>query len=154
MISVHSGNLDGSGLAFAIVASRFNGEIVERLVDGAVEAFTANKVDPADLSVWWVPGAFEIPSVCQALLRKRKVQAVVALGCVIRGETDHYQHVSAAAVRGIAQVSREFSTPIMFGVLTCDTMEQALARAGSGVDNHGYSGALAAIQTATLIKQL
>ena len=139
---------------FAIVAARFNVLVVQHLVDGALETLRHHGIADEDLDVIWVPGSFEIPVVAKRLASSGRYAAIVALGAVIRGETDHYEHVSSIAARGISQVALETGVPTIFGVLTCDTLEQALNRAGAKSGNKGADAAQAALQMASLLKQL
>ncbi len=139
---------------FAIVAARFNQLIVDRLVAGAIDAFTRHGVADESLDLVWVPGAFELPSVARKLAGSGQYAAVICLGCVIQGETDHYDYVCSQTASGIAQASMETSVPVIFGVLTCDTLEQAMNRAGGKAGNKGTDAALAAIEMVSLLKQL
>ncbi len=139
---------------FAIVAARFNQLIVDRLVAGTVDAFTRHGVADESLELVWVPGAFELPSVARKLAGSGQYAAVICLGCVIQGETDHYDYVCSQTASGIAQASMETGVPVIFGVLTCDTLEQAMNRAGGKAGNKGTDAALAAIEMVSLLKQL
>ena len=148
------GDFNARGLRFGIVASRFNDFIVDRLVDAAVDTLTKHGVTPCDIEVIRVPGAFETPLAIKKLAATRRFNALIALGCVIRGATPHFDYVAGEASRGIANVSLEHELPIAFGVLTVDTIEQAIERAGTKGGNKGADAALAAIQMATLLKKL
>jgi 6,7-dimethyl-8-ribityllumazine synthase len=148
------GDFNARGLRFGIVASRFNDFIVDRLVDAAVDTLTKHGVTPGDIEVIRVPGAFETPLAIKKLAATRRFNALIALGCVIRGATPHFDYVAGEASRGIANVSLEHELPIAFGVLTVDTIEQAIERAGTKGGNKGADAALAAIQMATLLKKL
>ena len=139
---------------FAIVAARFNQLIVDRLVAGAVDAFTRHGVADESLDLVWVPGSFELPSVATKLASSGHYAAVICLGCVIQGETDHYDYVCSQTASGIAQASMETGVPVIFGVLTCGTLEQAMNRAGGKSGNKGTDAALAAIEMVSLLKQL
>jgi 6,7-dimethyl-8-ribityllumazine synthase len=139
---------------FAIVASKFNHEIVERLVAGANDALRRQGVAEDAIDLVWVPGAFELPLVAQRLAASKKYVAVICLGAVIRGDTDHYDYVCLAATEGILQASLATGIPILFGVLTCDTDEQALDRAGGKAGNKGTDVAAAAMEMVSLLKQL
>ncbi len=143
-----------AGRRIGIVVSRFNANITSRLLAGALEALRAHGAAEEDLTVVYVPGAFELPLAAQQLARKANVQAVICLGAVIRGETPHFEYVSAEAAAGIGAVARECGLPVGFGVITADTMEQALARAGGGASNKGYEAALAALEMADLMERL
>jgi 6,7-dimethyl-8-ribityllumazine synthase len=143
------------GARFAIVVGRFNSSICEHLLEGALETIVRNGGDRAQIEVVRVPGAFEIPLALKQLAASKKFDGLVALGCVIRGDTPHFDYVCNEASRGIAQVGLEFGIPIGFGLLTVDTVEQAQARAGSGTDdNKGVDAALAAIEMVNLMKKL
>jgi 6,7-dimethyl-8-ribityllumazine synthase len=148
------GDFNARGLRFGIVASRFNDFIVDRLVDAAVDTLTKHGVTPSDIEVVRVPGAFETPLALKKLAETRRFSALIALGCVIRGATAHFDYVAGEASSGIAHVSLTQDVPIGFGLLTVDTIEQAIERAGTKGGNKGADAALAAIQMATLFKKL
>ena len=150
----YEGSLSKPFHPFAIVASKFNHEIVEKLVAGAKEALGRHGMGDADIDLAWVPGAFELPLVAQRLAQSKKYGAVICLGAVIRGDTDHYDYVCTAATNGILQAGLATGVPVLFGVLTCDTDEQALDRAGGKDGNKGADVALAAIEMVNLLKQL
>jgi len=153
-IKTIEGDFNARGLRFGIVASRFNDFIVDRLLDAAVATLTKHGVAPADIEVVRVPGAFETPLAIKKLAATRRFNALIALGCVIRGATPHFDYVAGEASRGIAQLSLEHDVPIGFGVLTVDTIEQAIERAGTKGGNKGADAALAALQMATLLKKM
>jgi 6,7-dimethyl-8-ribityllumazine synthase len=138
------------GARFAIVAARFNSFIVERLVDGAIDALKRHGAELANITVVHVPGAWEIPFACARLANSDKLDAVIALGAVIRGSTPHFEHVSNEVSKGVAQVALSSGTPVSFGVLTTDTIEQAIERAGTKAGNKGFDAALAAIELVSL----
>jgi 6,7-dimethyl-8-ribityllumazine synthase len=142
------------GARFAIVAARFNEFIVDRLVDGALDALHRHGVSDDQISLVRVPGAFEIPVACRQLAQSRKVDAIVALGCVIRGATAHFEYVSSAATSGCSQVATSTGVPVIFGVLTTDSIEQAIERAGTKAGNKGAESAVAAIEMASLLRSL
>lgn len=142
------------GARFAIVGSRFNAFIVERLIEGAIDALVRHGADPANLSVVRVPGSWEIPLVCKRLAKSGKLEAVVALGAVIRGATPHFDHVANEVSKGVAQASLESGVPIAFGVLTTDSIEQAVERAGTKAGNKGFDAAVTAIEMVALGKAL
>jgi len=146
--------LAGRGRRFAIVASRFHEEIVERLVDGAREALRRHGVADKDVLVVWVPGAFELPQAALAMARRRIADALVCVGCVIRGETPHFDYVAGEASRGIGEVARLTGLPVTFGVITANTAEQAIERAGGRVGNRGEEAALAALELTGLFETL
>jgi 6,7-dimethyl-8-ribityllumazine synthase len=145
------GRSDGAGLRIGVVAARFNDLIVDRLLDGALMALRSHGVADDDLVVVRVPGAVEVPLLAQALADRDDVDAVVALGCVIRGSTSHYDHVCQMVASGVNRVMLDTSKPVIFGVLTTDTLEQAFDRAGGKLGNKGAEAAVAAIQTATAL---
>jgi 6,7-dimethyl-8-ribityllumazine synthase len=153
-IKVAEGDFNARGLRFGIVASRFNDFIVDRLLDAAVSTLLKHGVAPGDIEVVRVPGAFETPLALQKLAASRRFQALIALGCVIRGGTPHFEYVAGEATRGIGQVSSSSEIPIGFGILTVETIEQAIERAGTKAGNKGADAALAAIQMATVLRQL
>ncbi len=148
------GQYNARGLRFGIVASRFNDFIVERLVAGALETLQKHGAEGADITLVRVPGAFEIPLALKKLAASRKFDALVALGCVIRGATPHFDYVCAAASHGISEVALAQEIPIGFGLLTVDTVDQAVERAGSKAGNKGSDAALTAIEMVTLLRRL
>lgn len=139
---------------FAIVAARFNELVVAPLTAGAVDAFVRHGVADDSIDVIHVPGSFEIPFVANKAATSGKYAAVICLGCIIRGDTDHYDHVAGAATAGIADVARRANVPVIFGVLTCDTLEQALHRAGAKAGNKGYEAATTALEMVSLAAKL
>src|SRR6266508_156387 len=141
-----------SGARFAIVASRFNDFIVDRLIAGAIDALSRHGVDASRITVVRVPGSWELPLVCSKIAAKGKVDAIVALGCVIRGATPHFDHVASEVSKGVASISLSSGVPIAFGVLTTDTIEQAIERAGTKMGNKGWDSALSAIEMVTLLQ--
>lgn len=148
------GSLAGGGVRVAIVASRFNDLVTRRLLDGALDALRRTGVDPDDVAVAWVPGAVEIPLVAQRLAAGGRYDAVITLGAVIRGATSHYDHVCSMVATGVARASADTGVPVVFGVLTTDTIEQALERAGSKAGNKGADAAHVAVEMATLLREL
>ena len=152
MVKKIEGNLDGTGLKIAIVMSRFNEFIVNRLYEGAIDGLTRNGVDEENITQVIVPGSFEIPMVVKKVAKSEKYDAVIALGCVIRGDTPHNIYIAAEVAKGIAQASMRTGVPIIFGVLTPDNIEQAIERAGTKSGNKGFQAAVAAIETANLMK--
>ncbi len=141
-------------MKICIVAARFNEFIVSKLVDGAVDGLVRHDVNKDNIDIMWVPGAFEIPLIAKKAAKSGKYDAIICLGTVIRGETSHYDYVCAEVSKGIAQVSLEAEIPVMFGILTTDTIEQAVVRAGTKAGNKGYDCALGAIEMVNLIKGL
>jgi 6,7-dimethyl-8-ribityllumazine synthase len=148
------GHLTGQGQRFGIIVSRFNDFITARLLDGAVDALVRHGVHQDDITVVKTPGAFEIPLVAKKLAKKKQFNALICLGTVIRGATPHFEYVASEVSKGIAHVSLDSETPIAFGILTTDTIEQAIERAGSKSGNKGWDAALTAIEMAQLIKEI
>ena len=148
------GSLRGRGLRIAIVASRFNQDVTDRLLRGALDALAAHGVADEDTTVVWVPGSFEAPTVARKLATSGRYQAVVCLGAVVKKETAHFEYVAAEAARGIADVGRETGVPTIFGILTTYNHQQALARAGGVQGNRGADAAEAAVRMATLMQEL
>lgn len=153
-MATFEGSLDASSLRLAVVVSRFNELITERLLSGALETAREHAADPERLDTVWVPGAFELPMAARALASTRRYDAIACVGAVIRGETPHFDFVAGEAARGVAQVAADFGIPVTFGVITSDTVEQAQARAGGAVGNKGREAMLAAIEMATLLPTL
>ena len=153
-MTVYEGRLDAAGLRVAIVVSRFNDLITRQLLDGALDCVRRHGGDAEQSVVAWVPGAFEIPLAAQRLAASGKFDAVVCLGAVIRGATAHFEHVAGQTASGIARVALETGVPVSFGVLTTDTIDQALERAGIKGGNKGFDAALAAIEMAQVLKLL
>jgi len=147
------GNLVGTGLRVGIVASRFNELIVSKLVGGALDALKRHGVDEANVELAWVPGAFEIPLIAKKMAESGKYDAVITLGAVIRGSTPHFDYVCSECAKGVASVAIHTGVPTIFGVLTTDTIEQAIERAGTKAGNKGWEAAAAAIEMANLVRQ-
>lgn len=154
MSHLFEGHMNGAGLKIALVSTRWNDFIVERLVAGAKDALTRHGVAESDIDQAVAPGAFEIPFVARKLAETGRYDAIVALGCVIRGATPHFDYVAAEAASGVAAVSREMGTPVAFGVLTVDTIEQAIERAGTKAGNKGAEAALAAMELVNLVRAI
>jgi 6,7-dimethyl-8-ribityllumazine synthase len=150
----YQGHLNATGLRFAIVAARFNETITTSLVSGALDCLRRHGADEASISVVTVPGAFEIPLACQRLAQSGEVDAVIALGAVIRGATPHFDHVAGQCASGVQRAGLDSGIPVIFGVLTTDTIEQAVERAGTKAGNKGFDAALAAIEMVDLMRQL
>jgi len=153
-IKTVEGQLDAKGLKVAILASRFNDFIVDKLVGGAVDALTRHGAAREDLTIVRIPGAFEMPLVAQKLAKSGKYDGLVCLGAVIRGATPHFDFVASECAKGLAQVSMEHGIPLGFGVLTTDNLEQAIERAGSKAGNKGVDAAMAMLETARVLAQL
>jgi len=153
-LAIFEGRLEGEGLSIAIVVSRFNELVTRALLAGAQDGLARHGVEPEGVDVAWVPGSFEIPLAARKLAESGRYQAVVCLGAVIRGETPHFDHVANQASSGIARVALDTGVPVIFGVLTADTLEQAMERAGGKMGNKGYDAAVAAIEMANLMRGL
>jgi 6,7-dimethyl-8-ribityllumazine synthase len=153
-MKVTQANLIATGLKFHIVIGRFNDMIGKQLLEGALDGLLRHGVKEADIQVTWVPGAYEIPLVAKKVAESKKVDAVITLGAVIRGATPHFEYVAGAAARGVADASMATGVPVIFGVLTTNTIEQAIERAGTKAGNNGYSAAITAIEMANTLKQL
>ncbi len=149
-----SGTFEDSQIRVGILASRFNEVIVSKLIDGAADALARHGVDLDTVDLAWVPGAFEIPAAAKKMAESGRYDALICLGAVIRGETDHYEHVATEVTKGIAQVSLSSGIPVLYGVLTTDTVEQALNRAGLKSGNKGFECAMDALEMVSLFKQL
>ena len=148
------GNLDASGLRFAIVVARFNSFVTSKLLEGALDALKRHGADVSTVPVAHVPGAWELPIAVKALADLKKYDAIIALGAVIRGDTPHFDYVAGHAASGLAQVQSESGIPIAFGVLTTNTVEQAVDRAGAKSGNKGFDAAMTAIEMCNLLKQI
>ena len=142
------------GMKVAIVASRFNEIIVNKLLGGAVDGLVRHGVEEENITAAWVPGAFEIPVVAQKLAQSKKYDAVICVGAVIRGDTTHYDYVCTEVSKGVAQVGLSTGVPVLFGIITTENIEQAIARAGSKAGNKGYDCALSAIEMVNLLDQM
>lgn len=151
-MKVFEGNFDGKGLKIAIVASRFNEFITKELIGGAEDTLLRHNINTDDIDLYRVPGAFEIPSVCNKIAKSGKYDAVITLGAVIRGSTPHFDYVAAEVSKGVAAVSMQYNIPVIFGVLTTDTIEQAVERAGTKAGNKGSDAAMAALEMINLYK--
>lgn len=151
---VIQGGMIGSGLRFAIIASRFNELISSKLIDGAKDVLLRHDVRHQDIDIYWTPGAWEQPLVAKEIALSGKYDAIVSIGAVIRGDTTHHEYVSAEASKGLASVGLEHRIPVAFGILTCDNLEQALLRSGSKAGNKGADAALAALETANLLREV
>jgi 6,7-dimethyl-8-ribityllumazine synthase len=154
MPNVKQGELNASGKSFALVVSRFNEFITSKLLSGSVDCLTRHGADDDAIDVYWVPGSYEIPAVARRVAQSERYDAVVCLGAVIRGSTPHFDYVAAEVSKGVAQVAMESRVPVTFGVLTTDTIEQAIERAGTKAGNKGSDAALAAIELADLIAKI
>ena len=154
MANTYTGNLVGTGMRIALASARFNGLLVESLRLGARDALVRHGVSPDDIDEALVPGAFELPLAASRLARTGRYDAVVCLGAVIRGETPHFDYVAGQAAAGIARISLDTGVPVVFGVLTCDTIDQAIQRSGTKAGNKGVDAALAAIEMVDMLRQV
>lgn len=154
MANIFEGHLVSEGLKYGIVVGRFNEFISSKLLSGAQDALLRHGVKAEEIDVAWVPGAFEIPLVAQKMASNDKYDAIITLGAVIRGSTSHYDYVCNEVAKGVAQAAQKTGKPVIFGVLTTDTIEQAVERAGTKSGNKGWDAAISAIEMANLLKQL
>lgn len=154
MGKVIEGKIVAKGMRFGIVASRFNDFISSKLIEGALDALTRAGADEKDITIAKVPGAFEIPLAAKRMARSGKVDAVICLGAVIRGATPHFEYISAEVSKGIATVALETEVPVVFGVITTDTIEQAIERAGTKSGNKGFDAALSAVEMVDLFRKM
>jgi len=154
MVRTINGLLDAKGVRFAVVVSRFNTFISDRLLSGALDALERHGAAMDETTVVWVPGSFEIPAVTQKLALSKKFDAIICLGTLIQGETPHFDHLSSAVTKALGNISLKADMPIINGILTCNTMEQAIDRAGAKTGNKGFDAAVTAIEMAQVFKQL
>ena len=154
MPTTYEGNLIGTELKIGIVVSRFNGFITTKLLDGALDSLKRHGVNLEDVDVFWTPGSFEIPATAKRLAEKGRYDAIVCLGAVIRGATPHFDYVANESAKGIAQVGMNTGIPVIYGVITTDTIEQAIERAGTKAGNKGAEAAVTAIEMANLYRQI
>ncbi len=153
-MKTYEGNLIAKEIKIGIIAARFNEFITSKLLGGAMDALTRHDVNENDIEVCWVPGAFEIPLIADKMAKTGKYDAIIALGAVIRGSTTHYDYVCSEVSKGIASVSLDSGVPVMFGVLTTETIEQAIERAGTKAGNKGFDCAMGAIEMVNLLKNI
>lgn len=153
-MKIYEGKLISHGLKFGIVIARFNEFIGGKLLSGALDALNRHGAEEDNIEIAWVPGSFEIPLTAKKMAKSKKYDAVICLGAVIRGSTPHFDYVSSEVSKGIAHVSLETEIPVVFGVLTTDTIEQAIERAGTKAGNKGFDAAVTAIEMANLFKQI
>lgn len=154
MSNLYEGTLLGKGLKFGVVVSRFNEFITKRLLEGAQDALLRHGVNEGDIDIAWVPGSFEIPLVAKKLAETGKYNAIICLGTVIRGATPHFEYINAEVSKGIARISLDSGLPVSFGIITADTLEQAIERAGAKEGNKGFAAAVDAIEMANLLNKL
>lgn len=152
-MKTYEGKLTSQGLRYGIIIGRFNEFIGNKLLGGALDALKRHGVEESEIEIAWVPGAFEIPLAAKKMVKTKKYDAIICLGAVIRGSTPHFDYVSAEVTKGIASVSLDTETPVIFGVLTTDTIEQAIERAGTKAGNKGYDAAVTAIEMVNLFNQ-
>jgi 6,7-dimethyl-8-ribityllumazine synthase len=148
------GNLLGKGLRFGVVVSRFNEFFSQKLLEGAQDALLRHGVSEEDIDIAWTPGSFEIPLVAQKMAQTKKYHAIICLGAVIRGGTPHFDYIASEVTKGIAKVSLDSGIPVILGVITTDTLEQAVERSGTKAGNKGFDAAVSAIEMANLVKSL
>ena len=154
MSKLFEGVLLGKGLKFGVVISRFNEFITKKLLDGAQDALLRHGVSEEDIDIAWVPGSFEIPLVAKKLAQTKRYDAVICLGSVVRGATPHFEYVAAEVTKGIAKVGLEAGLPVSYGIITADTLEQAIERAGTKAGNKGFDAAVDAIEMANLLRNI
>jgi 6,7-dimethyl-8-ribityllumazine synthase len=154
MAKVIEGNLIAKGKRFCIVASRFNDFITKELISGCQDTLARHGMQNEDLTIAWVPGAFEIPTLAQRLAKSKSYDSIICLGTVIRGSTPHFEYIAAEVAKGVAKVSMDSGMPVIFGVITADTIEQAIERAGSKDGNKGRDAAISAIEMANLLDKV
>ncbi len=152
MSKLYEGMLLGKGLKFGVVVSRFNEFITSKLLEGAQDALLRHGVNQEDIEIAWVPGSFEIPLVAKKLAQTKRYDAVICLGAVIRGGTPHYEYIASEVIKGIAKVGLDTELPVTYGIITADTLEQAIERAGTKMGNKGFEAATTAIEMANLVK--
>jgi len=153
-VKTYEGKLVANGLKFGIIVGRFNEFISSKLLGGAIDGLVRHGAEEADIEVSWVPGAFEIPLIAQKMATSQRFDAIICLGAVIRGSTPHFDYVANEVSKGIAKVSLDTGVPVTFGVLTTETIEQAIERAGTKAGNKGYDSAVTAIEMVNLLKQM
>ena len=154
MGKVYEGKLFGEGLCFGVVVSRFNDFITKRLLEGAQDALQRHGVREEDIEVAWTPGAFEIPLVAKKMAATRKYNAIISLGAVIRGGTPHFEYIASEVTKGVAKVSLEAGVPVIYGIITADSLEEAIERAGTKMGNTGFKAAETALEMANLLQAL
>lgn len=153
-VTEYHGKLDGTGQKHAIVVSRFNELLTTRLLAGALDCLKRHGVADADIAVSWVPGSFEVPYAAQKLAAAKKFDSVICLGALVRGDTPHFEYIAAETTKGIAQISLDTRVPVVYGIITADTLDQALERAGAKAGNKGWQAALSAIELVDLYRQI
>jgi len=154
MSKSYEGNLLGKGLKFGLVVSRFNEFFSKKLLEGAQDALLRHGVNETDIEIAWTPGSFEIPLIAQKMAQSKKYHAVICLGAVVRGGTPHFDYIAAEVTKGIAKINMDTGVPVIYGVITTDTLEQAIERSGTKSGNKGFDAAVSAIEMANLVKAL
>jgi len=154
MVKTFEGRLLAKGFKFGMVVGRFNNFISERLLEGAMDALRRSGAEEEDCSVVWVPGSFEIPLIAKTMAKSGRYDAIICLGCIIRGGTPHHAYIAAEVIKGIASLTLDCEIPVALGVLTTDTIEQAIERAGTKAGNKGFDATMSAIEMANLLKEL
>ena len=153
-MKIFEGNLDASGIKFAIIATRYHEFITSKLLSGSLDCLKRHGALENDISVAWVPGAFEIPVTLKIMAESKKYDAIICLGSVMKGETSHNQYITNETIKGVAKVNLDLNIPVSFGVITPDTLEQAIERAGTNQGNKGWDAALTAIEMTNLIREI
>ncbi|MGL5356256.1 MAG: 6,7-dimethyl-8-ribityllumazine synthase [Cetobacterium sp.] len=154
MVNIYEGDFQGSSLKIGIVCARFNEFIVSKLLSGAIDALKRHSIDENNIHVSWTPGAFEIPLIAKKMVETNRFDAIITLGAVIKGSTPHFDYVCSEVSKGVASISLDSGIPVIFGVLTVNSIEEAIERAGTKAGNKGFDAALAAIETVNLIKNI
>lgn len=151
-METHQGKLNAKGLKIGLVVSRFNSFLTDRLLEGALDALDKLGAEPADIAIYKVPGSFEVPLVTKKLAAAKKVHGIVCLGALVRGDTPHFDYLSAEVTKGLAQIAMDLMVPVSFGILTVDTVEQGIERAGTKSGNKGWDAVMSLVETVNLIK--
>lgn len=149
-----AGKLNGSGLKFGLIVSRFNNLLTAKLLEGAIDCLVRHEVDEKSITVVWVPGSFEIPYAAAKLIKTKKYDAIICLGAIIKGDTPHFEYIANEASKGIARLALDSGLPVIFGIITADTLEQAIERAGTKAGNKGWDAALSGIEMANLYREI
>ncbi len=153
-MKLYEGNLDASGIKFGIIVTRYHEFITNKLLAGSIDCLKRHGAAEDDISVAWVPGAFEIPVTLKVMAESKKYDAIICLGSVMKGETSHNQYITSEVIKGVAKVNMDLNIPVAFGVITPDTLEQAIERAGTSQGNKGWDAALTAIEMTNLMKEI
>jgi len=153
-VKIYKGKISGEGLKFGIVISRYNEFVTKKLLEGALDALKRHGTKEEDIEVVWVPGSYEIPAVAGRMIKKKRFNAIICLGVVLRGATPHYELVAGQAARGIASLGIKSDIPVIFGIVTADTLEQAIERAGTKAGNRGWDAAISAMEMANLYSEI